>query len=343
MTARALFATLVLAALPISAGSLPATIAPLEMRDAAVEDLTDRGLSGAVAEARVSVEPVWVAYQVAGVSRRGSLCCNHGGCCQVEHADDGLRIQAAMDDGPVAILIRFAGREATRIRILSLDCPVSFGGRRVLWAGEPTTRESLELLTGWLEDGSQEISRGALTAIAYHDDPGVAGRLESLALDGGDDELSQEAIFWLGVARQQEGLDSLRRLLEAELDTEQQKAVVFALSQSPIPAARDDLSRLARSDPRAEMRSEALFWLGQDETGSAGELIYQAALSDESPSVAKHAVFVLSQLPEPLSVELLARLLSQRQRPELRKEALFWIGQTDTEEALEIAARILNE
>ena len=344
MTARALFAALVLAVLPASADSPPDTATALEMRDAIVEDLSDRGLAVAIAEARASADaPVWVAYQVAGVPRHGSLCCNHGSCCQVESADDSLTIRPASDDGPVAVLIRFAGSEAGRIRILSLDCPVSFGGHRVLWAGEVTTRESLELLTGWLEDSSKRVSRGALTAVAYHDDAGATGLLESLALANEDDELSREAIFWLGVARQQEGLDSLRRLLAADLDIERQKAVVFALSQSPISAAHNVLTRLARSDPRADVRSEVLFWLGQDETGAASELIYQAAVADESPSVAKQAVFVLSQLPEPLNVELLARLLTQHERPELRKEALFWIGQADSEEALEIVAHILNE
>jgi len=346
MTARALLGlgAFVLAVLPATGAKAAVSSLPMEMSDATVEDFSSTGLDDAIAAVGRAGEPsVWVAYQVAGIPRHGSLCCGHGSCCEVEESDDGLRIQSTLESEPIVVLLRFADGEIDRIRTISQDCPVGFGGRRVLWAGPISTHQSLELLQNWITAAGRIVPQGAITAIAHHDDPQATSTLESTAVTATDEELSKAAIFWLGAARREAGLESLRRLLDQELTLERHKAAIFGLSQSPIAGANDELIRVARGDHREEIRRESLFWLGQSFEPTVGEVIYLAALEDASLEVAEHAVFVLSLLPQPRSVELLARLLVQRQRPELRKQALFWIGQTDSEDALEVVARILNE
>ena len=344
MTAKYLLGVsiLVLAVLPAAEADLPVDAASVELNDATIEDMSTEGLSAALASARSTQgEPVWVAYEVAGVPRQGSLCCGRRDCCDVERSHDGVRIGPTDETGPIAVLLRFRDGQLSRIRTVSEGCAVGFAGRRVLWAGEIQTGTSLNLLDRWVSDSSRRIADGAVIAIAYHDDSGATNRLEALALADGDQ--SEEAIFWLGTARREEGLASLRRILKQGVDIERSEAVIFGLAQSPIEAAREDLAQLARNDKRSEIRSEALFWLGQTDSADAGPLIYEAALNDPDPEVAEHAVFVLSQLPERQALEYLTRLMVQRERSELRKEALFWIAQTDSDEALEIVARILNE
>lgn len=336
---RRLVGALVLAAAP-AAG---ADFRP-EFGNATVEDVSATGVARAVERAlRAPDEPVWVAWQVEGIPRRGSICCAHGCCCDVERSPGGVHIDSEAEDGPIAVLVRFSGGEPNRIRVAGRDCWVTFGGRRVLWAGATDTGTSIRLLEDLTSAASRRVVDGAVMAIAFHDDPAATGWLETTALTDGDTHRSEQAIFWLGATRREDGLASLRTVLRGDIGVELREAVIFALSQSPIAGARDDLVRLARHDQSSRIRQEALFWLGQTDDEAIAELIYEVALEDPDPEIARHAVFTLSQVREPLALEFLARLLVQKRRPEIRKDALFWIGQTDSDEALEIVARLLNE
>jgi HEAT repeat protein len=335
---RRLIGALALAAAPAFGTDLP-----LETGNASVEDVSQAGLERAVEQARAVADgPVWLAWEVEGVPGRGSICCGHGCCCDVEQTHGGIHIEGADAEGPIAILVRFSDGEPSRIRIVDRDCPIGFGGRRVLWVGRTETRISLGFLDAWAATGSRRVAEGAVMAIAHHRSPEAMRWLEARAT-ANDGDLAEEAIFWIGLTRGEEGLASLRRILAGDLGFDRREAAIFGLAQSPVPEARDDLARLARNDASPRIRSEALFWLGQADDGETAELIYDAALTDPDPDVARQAVFVLSQLPESQALEHLARLLVQEERREIREDALFWIGQTNSDEALEIVSGILND
>ena len=111
MASPALLAALSLAA-ALAAGettALPVESMALEIRNAQVEDLSGDRLIEVVVRARAQVgEPTWVAYEIPGVARRGSVCCGRGRCCDVEEP----QVQTGTHDHPslgaVAVLVRFA-------------------------------------------------------------------------------------------------------------------------------------------------------------------------------------------------------------------------------------------
>ncbi len=320
---------------------------PLEIVDAEVTPLESMALSAALdhtaAASKESSEPVWLAWQVESVGRSGSICCFRSSCCDLD-GDDGFFHGGDLErrDDPVVLFARFDKGEVRRLRMVSSDCPVGLGGRRVLWLGDVSADESLVLLGGWIEARHPRLADEAIAAVAYHQGDEATGLLARTAGSSTDHDLAHDAIFWLGSARGRAGFEALDALLARRPDSERMEAIVFALSQSPVPLAEERLVALATRDEDQDIRREALFWLGQSGTAHA-ELILDAALGDPSHDVAKHAVFVLSQLPGPRNVELLTEVLMQERRPELRKEALFWIGQSGSPEALEIVSRILNE
>ena len=314
--------------------------------DADHEDVRSREpveLDAAFALVSRSAEPTWLAYAVPGQPRHEAS--GHWGHCRCELELDGgdARHVHLSDDGePLLMLLRFAGGELERVRVVGADCRVTHRRDGAVWAGEVEPAESLALLRPLLTAAPHEIADDLLPGIAHHRGPEATRLLTELASTGGHGELAEDAVFWLGTARGQAGYESLVRLLESRPEIDLRKAVVFALHQSPVDAAAARLARLAVSDPDPEIRREALFWLGQSGLAHA-EMIYDAALGDADDDVARHAVFVLGQRPEPENIEYLARVLRQDRRPELRKEALFWIGQVDSSDALDIVSRVLNE
>lgn len=199
----------------------------------------------------------------------------------------------------------------------------------------------------WLADRARdhdiaEESRDvALVGVAHLDVPGAVVALERLAHDR-NRQRAENAVFWLGEARGEEGVSALDRILEEEPPTDFRQHMTFAYSLSSSPRGIERLISIARRDPTPSVRSQALFWMAQHAAERAIPEIERAVEDDPEREVREQAVFALSQLPDDEGIPLLIRLAERHHDPAVRKAAMFWLGESGSARAIEFFEGILE-
>ena len=314
----------------------------------------------------------WIGYTVPAVAGERNMCCSSSGstwmsgsvivsdgaccnACRLEPSSDRSSSSAPNQSatrGPVkleassrlAVLFRVVNRTVDRIRVFSEDCELDAGGRAVAWIEGVRPAESIALLETLAipsTDRRDNISDGAISAIALHGDPAADPSLDRLLAVNQPENVRRKIPFWLGNARGAHGLDVLRRLLRDDPSPEVRKRAVFGVSQSREPGAFDTLASVVRTGATPGLRSEAVFWIAQTKNDKASAIIQEALDKDASPEVRKKAVFALSQLPQNGGVDALIQVARNNSDPSMRGEAIFWLGQkAGTKASAEITDRI---
>jgi HEAT repeat protein len=281
--------------------------------------------------------------------------------CDGCHLEDGSKPAAAgsAKSGPVMlegaanilVMLRVESRRITRVRAFSEDCELDAGGLPVHWLEGVRAADSVAFLRSLVKITTEErpekteegrISRGALTATAFHADPSAEQALEQFAAGQNPLWLRRQAAFWLGSARGQEGFAVLRRLVQEDSSAPFRREAVFAISLSKAPEVVDTLIQVARHDAAAEVRGQALFWLAQKAGAKVAGTITDAIANDPDTQVKERAVFALSQLPKDEGVPLLIEVARTNKNPVVRKRAVFWLGQSKDPRALSFFEQILR-
>lgn len=179
-------------------------------------------------------------------------------------------------------------------------------------------------------------------AMALHRNPDAGKRLYSLArkVDG---DLSEEAIFWLGESRGQQGFELLKKLLAELPRSERRREINFALSQNNTSEAAELLFEISKSDPDPEQRGEAMFWLAQAYPQRAKGWLLEVMDSETDEHVLEQAVFAVSQLPEGMGDQVLLDLAQNGQAPRaVRRQAIFWLAQSDNDSSVAALTELLT-
>jgi hypothetical protein len=311
-----------------------------------------------------AVQPQWIAYAVARIPGDRETCCenydgSHGnsrcGTCRLEGSDHSTSIRSDHDavklEGPqnIVVLFRTENRHVMRIRVVSEDCTLDAGRLPLIWLTGVKPSESVALLSSYVRSADVEgrhgddISHGALAAIASHADPAADGALESFVQAQQPESLRRQAAFWLGEARGKAGLAVLQKMARSDSSSEVRAQVAFALSVSREPGALDEMIRMAKEDGSSHVRGQALFWLAQKAGHKAVGAITGAIDNDPDTEVKKKAVFALSQLPKDEGVPKLILVAETNRNREVRKQAMFWLGQSNDPRALAFFEKVLAQ
>ena len=314
----------------------------------------------------------WIGYAVPVVAGERNMCCSNSGsvwmsgsvivsdgacctACRLENSSQrtgATPTQTTTPGGPVrleastriAVMFRVVNRTVERIRVFSEDCELDAGGRQVSWLENVRPTDSIALLESFAIPGTDRrdnVSDGAISAIALHGDPAADAALDRLVAVNQPESVRRKVPFWLGNARGAHGLEVLRRLLRDDPSPEVRKRAVFGVSQSREPGAFDTLASLVRTGATPALRAEAVFWIAQTKNDNAPAIIQEALEKDAAPEVRKKAVFALSQLDQNAGVDALIRVARNNNEPSIRGEAIFWLGQkAGSKAASEITDRI---
>lgn len=312
--------------------------------------------------------PAWIGYTVPAVPGEHLLCCSESAVIAgVRQTCDGCRLEGGAGTtglgpaigGPVMlegarkilVMLRVENRRTEKVRTFSEDCDLDAGGLPVHWLEGVRAPDSVAFLRSLVRTTVEEkperteegrISRGALTAIAFHADASAGGALEEFVLVQNPLWLRKQAAFWLGSTRGQEGFAVLRRLVQEDSSVPFRREAVFAISVSKAPEATDTLMQVARHDTSAEVRAQALFWLAQKAGARVAGTITDAIANDPDTQVKERAVFALSQLPKDEGVPLLIEVARTNKNPVVRKRAVFWLGQSKDPRALAFIEQVLR-
>ena len=355
----------VVAAAPRQSDAAPANIVNANLQTRAVTGSLVDTLRTLQAQAN---NATWLGYSVPQISGDRTMCCGNYtdggdyrcGTCRLEHDGDSYTTKnndkstsggTVHLEGPrqLLVLFRLADKQVTKIRLASEDCTLDAGGLPFLWLTGVKPADSVAVLSDFarnsaLEGRSEhEITQGALSAIALHDDPSADRAFASFIASDQPEALRKHASFWLGAARGKAGIPLLQKMAHSDPSTEVRSQVAFALSVSHQPEALPEMIRMAKEDESTHVRGQALFWLAHKAGDKAVSAIQGAIENDPDTDVKKKAVFALSQLPKDEGVPKLIEVAKTNHNREVRKQAMFWLGQSNDPRALAFFEQILSQ
>ena len=310
-------------------------------------DVTEKTSITNPAKSVEAAEDQWLAFSLPAIEGTHSPCCWKGrwngmgevGCSLEQgHQSYGTQSDSPLTEN-VIVFSEIRDGKVHDLRVFGEHCPIDGDGEKVTWIGSVDNTDGLD----WLET----VARGndgesALFAFAMHRSLDAGKRLYSLAKEQ-ESDLSQEAIFWLGEARGEEGFKLLKRLLDELPRGDRRREINFALSQNNTTQAGELLLEISKSDPDPEQRGEAMFWLAQEYPEQAKDWLLEVIKTEQDEDVLIQAVFAISQLPDGGGDQVLLDLARNDQLSrDVRRQALFWLANSDNESSVAALTELLT-
>ena len=174
---------------------------------------------------------------------------------------------------------------------------------------------------------SAGLRRKAVFLVSQKRTPETANILMSVARSDPDQEVREQAVFWLSQVPGSTGL--LEQILQGNSDENIKEKALFSLSQQNEPRAQQILRDFAMRDSESsDLREKAIFWLGQRRSSDNTEFLrtLYSRLTDQD--LKEKILFSLSQQKGVGNDQWLMNIaLNPKEDIELRKKALFWAGQ----------------
>ncbi len=170
------------------------------------------------AKAMQAAQGQWLAFSLPALADTHSPCCWTGkwngmgevGCSlETTHQSYGTRSDSPPVEN-VIVFSRIRDGKVDKMRVVGESCPVDANAAQVTWIGGVDNTAGLD----WLEDaarsnGKASVADTALMALALHRSPEAGRRLYTLATETRGDK-AEQAIFWLGNSRGEQGFEILR-------------------------------------------------------------------------------------------------------------------------------------
>ena len=174
---------------------------------------------------------------------------------------------------------------------------------------------------------SAGLRRKAVFLVSQKRTPETANILMNVARSDPDQEVREQAVFWLSQVPGSTGL--LEEILRGNSDENIKEKALFSLSQQNDPRAQQALRDFAaRESESGDLREKAIFWLGQRRSADNTEFLRNLYSRLTDQDLKEKILFSLSQQKESGNDQwLMSIALNPKEDIELRKKALFWAGQ----------------
>jgi HEAT repeat protein len=215
----------------------------------------------------------------------------------------------------------------------------------IFWLGQVRSERAITLLEDVLKNSDdKEIKDKAIFALSQQSSARAAKTLRDFAENERENqELREQAIFWLGQKRSEENANYLKGLYSRVKTDALKEKIIFSLSQQRGFGNPEWIMQIAL-DPKEsiEMRKQALFWAGQ--TGASTESF--ATLYDRmtDPEIKDQLIFVFSQRGrDAKAIDKLMDIAKNDKDKELRGKAVFWLGQSRDPRALKLLEDLISK
>jgi tetratricopeptide (TPR) repeat protein len=175
---------------------------------------------------------------------------------------------------------------------------------------------------------SAGLRRKAVFLVSQKRTDQTANILMSVARGDPDQEVREQAVFWLSQVPGSTGL--LEEILKGNSDETIKEKALFSLSQQNEPRAQQILRDFAVRDAESEdLRDKAIFWLGQRHSTENTEFLRTLYSRLTNQDLREKVLFSLSQQRGVGNEQWLMNIaVNPKEDIELRKKALFWAGQS---------------
>jgi len=175
---------------------------------------------------------------------------------------------------------------------------------------------------------SAGLRRKAVFLVSQKRTDETANILMNVARSDPDQEVREQAVFWLSQVPGSTGL--LEEILRGNSDENIKEKALFSLSQQSEPRAQQILRDFAlRESESSDLREKAIFWLGQRRSSENTEFLRTLYSRIGNQDLKEKILFSLSQQRGAGNEQwLMGIALNSKEDIELRKKALFWAGQS---------------
>jgi HEAT repeat protein len=175
---------------------------------------------------------------------------------------------------------------------------------------------------------SAGLRRKAVFLVSQKRTDQTANILMNVARSDPDQEVREQAVFWLSQVPGSTGL--LEEILKGNGDESIKEKALFSLSQQNEPRAQQILRDFAlRESESGDLREKAIFWLGQRRSSENTEFLRNLYHQIKDEDLREKILFSLSQQRGAGNEQWLMNIaLDPKEDIELRKKALFWAGQS---------------
>jgi hypothetical protein len=206
-------------------------------------------------------EPMWIGYSQPLIDGNHQMCDYWNDGRMITQSTDPIRLEPA---GFFFVLFRVEGKQITRIRTYSENCPLDAGGKAVHWFTNVSPNDSVSYMKTFMSPAAtRKLNDSAVTVIALTKGDPALNELLTLARDGGSSQIKGNALFWLAQRAGQKAIGTITAAIENDPDTKVKEKAVFALSQLPKDESVPLLIQQARTNKNPAVRKQAMFWLGQ--------------------------------------------------------------------------------
>ena len=175
---------------------------------------------------------------------------------------------------------------------------------------------------------SVALRRKAVFLVSQKRTDQTANILTNVARNDPDQEVREQAVFWLSQVPGSTGL--LEEILKGNSDENIKEKALFSLSQQNEPKAQQILRDFAMRESESEdLRDKAIFWLGQRRSTENTEFLRNLYQRLTNQDLREKVLFSLSQQRGAGNEQWLMNIaVNPKEDIELRKKALFWAGQS---------------
>jgi HEAT repeats/Outer membrane lipoprotein len=175
---------------------------------------------------------------------------------------------------------------------------------------------------------SAGLRRKAVFLVSQKQTDQTANILMNVARSDPDQEVREQAVFWLSQVPGSTGL--LEEILKGNSDENMKEKALFSLSQQDEPKAQQTLRDFAlRETEDPDLREKAIFWLGQRRSTENTEFLRGLYSRLTNEDLKEKVLFSLSQQQGAGNEQWLMDIAANpKEDIELRKKALFWAGQS---------------
>jgi TolA-binding protein len=180
------------------------------------------------------------------------------------------------------------------------------------------------------DDGSACLRRKAVFLLSQKRTSETSGLLLNAVRSDPDQEVREQAVFWLSQVPGDETVAALDSILrDSRTPPDIQDKAIFALSQHNSSRSASILRTYAeRRDAPAEMREKAIFWLGQRRSPENAQFLKDLYAKMDNDDLKEKIIFSLSQMGGADNYRWLMDIaLNPKEDIEIRKKALFRAGQ----------------
>src|SRR5215203_1370399 len=216
----------------------------------------------------------------------------------------------------------------------------------IFWLGQVRSDRAVTLLEDVLKNtNDKEIKDKALFALSQHNSTRAGQILRDFAeRESEDEELREQAIFWLGQKRSEENANYLKGLYTRVKRDALKEKIIFSLSQQRGFGNGEWIMNIAL-DPKqsTEMRKQALFWAGQNggATTESFATLYDKMTEQE---IKEQLIFVFSQRGrDAKAIEKLMDIAKNDKDREMRSKAVFWLGQSRDPRAVKFLEDLISK